>query len=118
MTPTKIGSLFYYAMEMERRLTPTQKKRIGKLLAFWILKYHANNEGDPFLTLPPEVFLTLGDVSNIINNGQSIDVLDPYQKKDYNTVSTLTSNSYMFEKNNETKKKLGEWITGIFLCGL
>ena len=81
---------------MASSLTLIQEEQIGNLFE----KYKNDwelwrwDEGDFFFNLPPEVILTVGDILNIINNGQSIDVIEP---QSYDRISTLTPNSRMFE---------------------
>ena len=81
---------------MSRALTATQKRRIGKLFEKYFDDWMVfdDDEQKCFLELPPEVILTVGDVLNIVKNGQSIDVIEP---QSYNTISTLTPNSSKFE---------------------
>ena len=83
---------------MGKALTPTQKEKIGKLFEQYFNDFFSlvcTRDENIFLELPPEVILTVGDVSNIVNKGQSIDVIEP---QNYDTVSTLTRNSFMLEE--------------------
>lgn len=77
-------------------MSRSHKENIGKLFGKYFADHtdHVVDERKFFLELPPEVILTVGDVLNIVKNRQSIDVIEPQR---YNTVSTLTPNSYMFE---------------------